>query len=164
MSAFCIQVISPSHTWHCPGSVFSIRGGCSRWGRLDLCSRPGHGTTATLVMPLLATRESSASLPNTIEPAGRTALRSKKGHPASPPPLNGHPHVQSPAVRVLIADDHAMVRRGLCGLPGRVPRHRGRRGSGQWAGSRSPRHPTSARRRPHGCEHAGDGRPRSDEG
>lgn len=101
-----------------PGfGLFSIRERMhALGGRLDLCSRPGHGTTATLVMPLLATRESSASLPNTIEPAGRTALRSKKGHPASPPPLNGHPHVQSPAVRVLIADDHAMVRQGLCGL------------------------------------------------
>ncbi len=101
-----------------PGfGLFSIRERMlALGGRLDLSSRPGQGTTATLVMPLVPTPGSSQALPETREPARPGSPRPAKGPLTSPPQSNGHLRDQAPDIRVLIADDHAMVRQGLCGL------------------------------------------------
>ncbi|MBS0170693.1 MAG: PAS domain S-box protein [Nitrospira sp.] len=91
-----------------PGfGLFSIRERMlALGGRLDLTSQPGLGTTATLVMPLLDQQEPSDPLPEVRAPVT----------PASTRAPDGQPPQETGRIRVLIADDHAMVRQGLCGL------------------------------------------------
>lgn len=84
-------------------------------GRFDLCSRPGQGTVATLVMPLATRLQPTGSLLPPHEPVTSSSRTSKK-YPGSSTYLDGRPHRPTPVIRVLIADDHAMVRQGLCGL------------------------------------------------
>jgi PAS domain S-box-containing protein len=68
-------------------------------GRLELYSVPGQGTRAALVLPLLPPHQDNIESLSAVTRHGRLAQR------------------QSPAVsgryRVIIADDHAMVRQGL---------------------------------------------------
>jgi len=85
-------------------------------GRFELHSRPGRGTEATLRVPLASRPEqdriSSTSQGAAIEPAMSSLARSA-GDQAG---VNGHAPGTTKQIRVLIADDHAMVRQGLCGL------------------------------------------------
>lgn len=101
-----------------PGfGLFSIRERMlALGGRFDLCSQPGQGTIATLVMPLATPHGPAEPLLPRHEPATPGSIRTTKEHPGSSPHLNGRPHRPTPVIRVLIADDHAMVRQGLCGL------------------------------------------------
>lgn len=84
--------------------LFSIRERMNALGgRLELHSAPGEGTKATLILPLSPSfpQPSVESVPNVLLPHG----------PAYPPA----PHIRlhEGPCRVLIADDHAMVRQGL---------------------------------------------------
>lgn len=85
--------------------IFSIRERMNALGgRLDLRSVPGEGTRATLILPLSPRPQQGTGV------SGSTVLLSD----ASAHPQNGSP--KSPLhgpCRVLIADDHAMVRQGL---------------------------------------------------
>jgi PAS domain S-box-containing protein len=68
-------------------------------GRLELDSNPGHGTTATLVLPLNGVSVASAEL---------------KILGAEPGSNNSALHQQdAKQIRVLLVDDHAMLRQGL---------------------------------------------------
>ncbi len=80
--------------------LFSIRERMNALGgRLELHSAPGEGTRATLVLPRSLTAQ------RTLESAPRTSHRE--------PPVHSRESRLSGPCRVLIADDHAMVRQGL---------------------------------------------------
>jgi len=76
--------------------LFSIRERMlSLGGRFELNSSPGHGTTATLVLPL----------------GERTAANVQVLSFAKAPES-----ADTPKLRILVADNHAMVRQGLCSI------------------------------------------------
>jgi PAS domain S-box-containing protein len=85
-------------------------------GRFDLHSVPGRGTEATLVVPLASRPEedrvSSAAHGDSIEQAMSSLERAASDQTGG----NGHAPDDTRQIRVLITDDHAMVRQGLCGL------------------------------------------------
>lgn len=68
-------------------------------GDFVLTSRPGQGTTARLSIP--------------VEPAPATTPSPSNPNTAPPLPTN---QAQAQLVRVLMADDHPMVRQGLCAV------------------------------------------------
>jgi CheY-like chemotaxis protein len=72
-------------------------------GRLDLRSVPGEGTRATLILPLGAER------PHAVAPPARESGTRLAGRA----PQNHKKLVSQGPCRVLIADDHVMVRQGL---------------------------------------------------
>jgi CheY-like chemotaxis protein len=99
-----------------PGfGLFSIRERMfALGGRFDLSSQPGKGTVATLSLPLARPgddRRNQANInrttahPPAVEPTVIAAPRTFHAADDGRPPI-----------RVLIADDHAMVRQGLRGL------------------------------------------------
>ncbi len=63
-------------------------------GTFDLVSRPSHGTTATLSLPLVARAPEPASETESTKPPGGHAEGASK-------------------IRILLVDDHAMVRKGF---------------------------------------------------
>jgi CheY-like chemotaxis protein len=90
--------------------LFSIRERMtSLGGRFDVTSAPGKGTTATLILPLAdrsAILESTANGLPDKEPIGPPT-----SHAARMAPQAGRQ--RSDAIRVLLVDDHAMMRQGL---------------------------------------------------
>ena len=100
--------------------LFSIRERMiSLGGRFELVSRPGEGTTATLVSPLGG---SAAGDVSSVESSARHSSfvsRISQGNDASRDTLHDHQHSalqEDATIRVLLADDHAMVRQGLKGI------------------------------------------------
>lgn len=106
--------------------LFSIRERMlSLGGGLDLESVPGKGTVATLIVPLTSANgepswvdDQSAHVNGTGEssriggPLAKTTDKTSNGDPS-------HRRALSPngsKIRVLIADDHAMIRQGLCSV------------------------------------------------
>ena len=84
--------------------LFSIRERMlSLGGRFDLKASPGKGTEATLVLPI--TKVSSES-----SEGDKVALVVSAKQPAKVARMSGS------MIRVLVVDDHAVVRQGLCGL------------------------------------------------
>jgi PAS domain S-box-containing protein len=87
-------------------------------GRLDLTSQPGQGTTARLMLPL---RENSASSSPLVDrragsvPHVETSPRLMAGPDdlLTDGPFAGMTPKQKTTIRVLLVDDHAMVRQGL---------------------------------------------------
>jgi PAS domain S-box-containing protein len=83
-------------------------------GRFELQTHPGRGTKAALIIPLLskATKSDAGTVSETSsgERAGKVS-----------PPATEAGITAKPRMRVLIADDHAMVRQGLCGLLAAYP-------------------------------------------
>jgi PAS domain S-box-containing protein len=78
-------------------------------GSFDIHSAPGKGTTATLVLPLGNTRSPSAE-----SLVVSSQLPEKRYAPSDQAPLITHHSTLSPTrIRVLLVDDHAMVRQGL---------------------------------------------------
>ena len=85
-------------------------------GRFELQSHPGQGTEATLTAPL-APRQPRAKPQAGADASVPGALSHKTAHAATV--REGLADEREPVdrpIRVLIADDHAMVRQGLCGL------------------------------------------------
>ncbi|MBA2485728.1 MAG: response regulator [Nitrospira sp.] len=95
--------------------LFSIRERMTALGgSFELLSQPGQGTLATLLVPLESSEKTSESA------AGSTVLGDEKTEPAKGrSPDNSTARTQhsefnpQPKVRVLLVDDHAMVRQGL---------------------------------------------------
>lgn len=101
-----------------PGfGLFSIRERMlALGGRLELHSLPGKGTEATLIAPLASPPEPE-KIPSPHRVAHLSPVTSLlRQPPHEQAPVNGHPSEAATQIRVLIADDHAMVRQGLCGL------------------------------------------------
>ncbi|MCC2641414.1 MAG: uncharacterized protein K0S45_1827 [Nitrospira sp.] len=107
-----------------PGfGLFSIRERMlALGGRFELTSAPGQGTTATLVLPLppkaIGAAGAETGIPNDeLSHAGRMSLQPHKTSRRDRSTSAGqHSALPSQArVRVLVADDHAMVRQGLRG-------------------------------------------------
>lgn len=73
-------------------------------GRFDLHSAPGQGTTATLVLPLAARDKRE-----TRDKRDEQKVNSLPVAPFSPVSQVSH----HPPIRVLLVDDHAMIREGL---------------------------------------------------
>jgi CheY-like chemotaxis protein/anti-sigma regulatory factor (Ser/Thr protein kinase) len=89
--------------------LFSIRERMTALGgRFDLKSSPGAGTTATLVVPL-KTVDSSEFKVLSAELSDNSALPSNSELRTQHSKL----HQQDAKIRVLLVDDHAMVRQGL---------------------------------------------------
>jgi PAS domain S-box-containing protein len=81
--------------------IFSIRERMlSLGGHFDLKSSPGKGTEATLVLPLMNVSSDSPDQSKPVLTASTNQTEKKK----------------RTMIRVLVADDHAVVRQGLCGL------------------------------------------------
>ena len=87
--------------------LFSIRERMAALGGwLDLQSAPGKGTTATLVLPLKTVDSSELKV--------LSAELSDQVRNSEPRTQNSKLHQQDPKhIRVLLVDDHAMVRQGL---------------------------------------------------
>lgn len=100
---------------HVPGfGLFSIRERMlALGGRFELRSVLGHGTEATLIAPLASSTDQGSSRPAA---AGLRTIPASTDASANQPLEGSHPLEKTPKTRVLIADDHAMVRQGLCGL------------------------------------------------
>ena len=101
-----------------PGSggfgLFSIREGLSYLGgRMSVESAAGRGTRFTLVAPAIVPQQPASEPPATRAPAsaGTTA----------PVAVNHAGRGQSARIRVLLADDHAVMRAGLARLLGEQP-------------------------------------------
>jgi signal transduction histidine kinase/ActR/RegA family two-component response regulator len=101
-----------------PGfGLFSIRERMlALGGRFELRSQPGRGTEATLTAPLTpgkARAKQPAEVDGTVPSIA--PLNTKHQAAEREGPVGKRETVERP-IRVLIADDHAMVRQGLCGL------------------------------------------------
>lgn len=78
-------------------------------GLFELESSPGHGTTATLVLPL-----GDCTVESSFTAGHGSIIKETKGQAHN---RGQAPEVtMAPKVRVLVADDHAMVRQGLCSV------------------------------------------------
>ena len=85
-------------------------------GRLELASAPGQGTRATLILPLPPVRTADGEAPPLPLPAASVndAAQPPAMAQSKIPPSNRLLPLQ-PQIRLLLADDHAMVRQGLRG-------------------------------------------------
>jgi PAS domain S-box-containing protein len=95
--------------------LFSIRERMeSLGGRLEVAARPGEGTSVTMIMPLTPQAASTANgeLRTMNDELARTA--EKEGHSAFS--IQNSASQKSAAIRVLLVDDHAMMRQGLRSL------------------------------------------------
>lgn len=103
-------LVSASKKDHSPArgfGLFSIRERMlALGGRFELESSPGHGTTATLVLPLIDRPVESSVI------ASHGSTKEEENEEAH----NREQAPDVPKVRVLVADDHAMVRQGLCSV------------------------------------------------
>jgi PAS domain S-box-containing protein len=84
-------------------------------GRFEIISAPGRGTTATLTLPLPAepaqrdqSRVTGHGLADSDQPSEERKSAALQGSSR----VTGHPSPSS-SIRVLLVDDHAMVRQGL---------------------------------------------------
>lgn len=90
-------------------------------GRFDIETAPGKGTVATLMVPLPKV-EQSALIDGASQVEAKQSTSSQgpivKRRREDSGTLTAYPSTLSaePKIRVLVADDHAMVRQGLCSL------------------------------------------------
>lgn len=81
-------------------------------GSFDMQSAPGRGTTATLSLPLLGTVRDERDERDARDKRDEKESRAKLGRPVSQvSPFS--PVAQAARIRVLLVDDHAMMRQGL---------------------------------------------------
>ncbi len=91
--------------------LFSIRERMKALGgAFDMQSVPGEGTTAILQLPVV--QPGSSAVEAVDEGGGGTTLHAVVSEPASPEVLDV-PATASPKIRVLLVDDHRMLRQGL---------------------------------------------------
>lgn len=89
--------------------LFSIRERMKALGgRFDLTSAPGKGTTVVLELPMGVWTDSLS--PNSVLPEDRSSAFTSEAYPPSPQPSKRE---SKDTVRVLLVDDHAMMRQGL---------------------------------------------------
>ena len=84
-------------------------------GRFELDSTPGQGTTATLVLPLSGAAAAGSELKVLSSELGsseRRVLSNQVGN-SELKTQNSKLHQQHAKIRVLLVDDHAMIRQGL---------------------------------------------------
>jgi PAS domain S-box-containing protein len=104
--------------------LFSIRERMeSLGGRLEVATRPGQGTTVSLIMPLTGAKENAESKvlsselrktsENSSEDLSEDSTLNTQGLALSTEHSALHQHAK---FRVLLVDDHAMVRQGLRSL------------------------------------------------
>ncbi len=79
-------------------------------GTFELLSAPGKGTTAVLTLPITNSAESAVLSPDSARP---TISSRDSVLPSDSPPDIQQPTPSSARIRVLLVDDHAMVRQGL---------------------------------------------------
>jgi len=79
-------------------------------GTFELLSAPGKGTTAVLTLPITNSAESGVLSPESARP---TISSRDSALPSYSPPDIQQPALSSARIRVLLVDDHAMVRQGL---------------------------------------------------
>ena len=89
-------------------------------GRFDLQSEVGKGTTASLYLPLTVpdNRVETPVVGGDGSPPVQEALEAanqRTPRPVAAPPPHGEVHIVT-LIRVLIVDDHQMVREGLCSI------------------------------------------------
>lgn len=97
--------------------LFSIRERLElKGGRVHVVSAPGMGSEVSLLLPLNRSRSSTFEvLGSTPEPA--TVTVGLTSSPGADLRAVGREHRSgSSALRVLVVDDHAMMRQGLCGI------------------------------------------------
>ena len=81
-------------------------------GRFEINSTPGHGTRASMILPYWP-----AAAPELREPLKEELSNLKAaGHPDRRAGLTMQPPPEQSMVRVLLVDDHVMVRRGIKSL------------------------------------------------
>jgi CheY-like chemotaxis protein len=108
---------SKSHDATSGFGLFSIRERMlSLGGRLDIASAPGKGTVAQLLLPMPPAAEDVSPVDEQSahgeETKDFTKLQVPELHKADDFSANGS------KMRIVVADDHAIVRQGLCGLLG----------------------------------------------
>ncbi|HET6673891.1 MAG TPA: response regulator [Nitrospiraceae bacterium] len=128
--------VAASRSGRTPGfGLFSIRERMAAiGGRFELHSAIGEGTTAVLMLPLMAETETASGAPDSqsgaaaYEVGNRIQESEMKEARLSPAAARDPRSDRSPfssgssfpqnmkPIRVLLVDDHAMVRQGLCGL------------------------------------------------
>ena len=81
-------------------------------GHFDLESEPGKGTVARLILPIA----NRTVVPEAvgIEERHVTTMVAKEGNADAP--NNSSTEVNSSRIRIVVTDDHAMVRQGLCSV------------------------------------------------
>ena len=83
-------------------------------GRLEVTSRPGEGTTVTMLLPLAKSDPAASGIPRDMAAAATSRQPAEESifqipsAPYHPPPGN--------TIRLLLVDDHTMVRQGLRSL------------------------------------------------
>jgi CheY-like chemotaxis protein len=82
-------------------------------GSFDLQSVPGKGTIASLHLPVTASSKRIDA--EKVNPSFENAASRQIFEPDLVPPSPGEPNAVTP-LRVLIVDDHQMVREGLCSI------------------------------------------------
>jgi signal transduction histidine kinase len=82
-------------------------------GNFDLQSVPGKGTVASLHLPVRASSERIDA--EAVNPPFENVTSRRTFEPDLVPPSPHEPNVMTP-LRVLIVDDHQMVREGLCSI------------------------------------------------
>ena len=85
-------------------------------GRLDVRSAPGEGTSVTVIIPASPVEPATAAAPATLAQAPFAATPATDGAARPPAAPQQPPSSRRERVRVLVVDDHPIVREGLVAL------------------------------------------------
>lgn len=99
--------------------LFSIRERMKALGgRFDIQSAPGQGTTVMLILPLAARGQQSRQA--TVE-SGQMVMPTEPSLPVTRPTLSTNLPLQKNMIRVLLVDDHTLLREGLRSIVSAYP-------------------------------------------
>ncbi|HEU4683906.1 MAG TPA: response regulator, partial [Nitrospira sp.] len=109
------EISAERHTGSPKFGLFSIRERMmALGGSFDIDSAPGKGTRVLLMLPLSTSGDVTALAPEVAPLDGRHVTLGPRPFP--PAPDAQHSGLASGPIRVLLVDDHAMVRQGLRSL------------------------------------------------